>query len=379
MILAAGRSERLGTVDKLWIRLNGKPLIQWSIEAFDTACEVTAITVVTRQTSFERMNNLVQSLVLTKPCNVIVGGDSRMESVSNACDVIDATYIAIHDGARPLISSERIDAVCAAVRGHACACLSLPVVETLIRKDDELETARVDRTNLYALQTPQVIETSTWKRGKTVADTIGATVTDDTHMATLLKLPVIHVLGQRDNIKITYPEDIEFAEKMMRKDSIVEYRTGFGYDIHRTSEQRKCILGGVHFENSGVGLLGHSDADVLLHAICDALLGATSLGDIGVHFPPSDEKHRDRPSTEFLREVNNLLRQHGWFVGNIDATVIAEAPKIMSRATEMREIIGEILTISIDKVSIKATTNEGLGSLGSGDGIAAHAVTMVYR
>jgi 2-C-methyl-D-erythritol 4-phosphate cytidylyltransferase/2-C-methyl-D-erythritol 2,4-cyclodiphosphate synthase len=198
-------------------------------------------------------------------------------------------------------------------------------------------------------------------------------------MATLLGKRVIHVSGDRANIKITYAEDIVFAEQLMNKSPLQEYRTGFGYDIHRTSEDRKCYLGGILFDDSPIGLLGHSDADVLLHAICDALLGAASLGDIGVHFPPSDDKHKGRSSSEFLVEVNQLLRDNGWAVGNIDATVIAETPKIMSKAIAIRTHISSLLNVSIDKISIKATTNEGLGALGQMEGIAAHAVAMVHR
>lgn len=379
MILAAGRSERLGTVDKLWVSLNGKPLVQWSIEAFDKASEISAITLVTRQESIEKLTTLVASLCVRKPIDIVLGGHSRMDSVGNACDGINATYIAVHDAARPLITPQLIDSVCLAARGNACACLSLPVVETIVRSNHGFESERVDRSNLFALQTPQVIRKDIWEEGRARAQSEGIEVTDDTHMATLTDNAVTHVAGNRNNIKVTYADDIEFAEQMMMQTPQREYRTGFGYDIHRTSQERMCYLGGIHFEESKVGLVGHSDADVLLHAICDALLGAASLGDIGVHFPPTDDRHKGRPSSEFLYEVNELLKQNGWFIGNIDATVIAEAPKVMAKAIEIRTHISRLIQIPLDNISIKATTNEGLGALGQGDGIAAHAVAMVYR
>ena len=379
MILAAGRSERLGNVDKLWVALNGKPLIQWSIEAFDSASEISGITIVTRADSTDKFSDLLSNLDLNKPVKIVVGGATRMESVRNACDAIDAEYIAVHDGARPCISPELINAVCMAARGHDCACLSLPVVETLVRTRNNHEEERIDRANLTALQTPQVIRLSCWRAGKSAADALLVDVTDDTHMATLLAKPVVHVTGDRNNIKVTYAEDIALAGQILRTSKQMEYRTGFGYDIHQTSQASECHLGGIHFTESHVGLIGHSDADVLLHAICDALLGAVALGDIGVHFPPSDDRHKGRASSEFLTEVHQLLKAHGWSVGNVDATVIAEAPKLMPRAVEMRAHISQILGVSIDRVSIKATTNEGLGALGKGDGIAAHAVAMVYR
>ena len=379
MILAAGRSERLGNVDKLWVTLNGKPLIQWSIEAFDSAAEISAITLVTRSDRFAQLSDLVSKLNLTKSVSIVLGGATRMESVSNACNAIDTEYIAVHDGARPCITPALINAVCTAARGNDCACLSLPVVETLVRTRDHRETERVDRANLTALQTPQVIRLSCWRAGKSIANLRSVDVTDDTHMATLLDKPVVHVAGDRNNIKVTYAADIALAGQILRTSRKMEYRTGFGYDIHQTSTTRECHLGGIHFTESSIGLLGHSDADVLLHAICDALLGAVALGDIGVHFPPSDDRHKGRPSSEFLIEVHQLLKEHGWTVGNIDATVIAEAPKLMPRAHEVRTHISQLLDVSIDKVSVKATTNEGLGALGNGDGIAAHAVAMVYR
>ena len=379
MILAAGRSERLGNVDKLWVSLNGKPLIQWSIEAFDAASEISAITLVTRKETLDRLSEIVSLLDIRKPVSIVMGGATRMESVQNACMGIDAPYIAVHDGARPMITPKLIDSVCNAARGVDCACLSLPVVETLVRSENNFETQRIARTHLYALQTPQVIRTDVWRQGKSKADADGLDVTDDTHMATLLGKAVVHVPGDRTNIKVTYADDIAFAQQHMNKSPTREYRTGFGYDIHKTSNDRKCYLGGVLFEDSPVGLLGHSDADVLLHAICDALLGAAALGDIGVHFPPSDDKHRGRASSEFLIEVNQLLEDHGWTVGNIDATVIAESPKIMSKAIDIRTHISTLLGLPIEKVSIKATTNEGLGALGHSEGIAAHAIAMVYR
>lgn len=154
---------------------------------------------------------------------------------------------------------------------------------------------------------------------------------------------------------------------------------GHGYDVHVFVAGRPLWLGGVHFPESPLGLQGHSDADVLLHALCDALLGAAGLGDIGKHFPPSDQRHKDRPSIEFLQEVAALLKAAGWRVGNVDVTVLAELPKIGPRAAEMVERIATVLKIAADQVNIKATTNEGMGFVGRREGIAAHAVALLER
>jgi 2-C-methyl-D-erythritol 2,4-cyclodiphosphate synthase len=155
------------------------------------------------------------------------------------------------------------------------------------------------------------------------------------------------------------------------------FRIGHGYDIHPFAPGRPLWLGGVHFPDSPLGLAGHSDADVLLHALCDALLGAAGLGDIGTYFPPSDMRHKDRPSIEFVAEVRTLLAERGWQIGNIDITVIAETPKIGPRADEMKAVIAAALQLSVDAVGIKATTNEGLGFVGRREGICAHAVALL--
>ena len=157
------------------------------------------------------------------------------------------------------------------------------------------------------------------------------------------------------------------------------FRIGHGYDIHPFAEGRPLWLGGVHFPDSPIGLAGHSDADVLLHALCDALLGAAGLSDIGKYFPPSDMRHKDRPSIEFVGEVRVLLLERGWRIGNVDVTVIAEVPKIGPRAEEMKAVIADALQISPMAIGIKATTNEGLGFVGRGEGICAHAVTLIYQ
>jgi 2-C-methyl-D-erythritol 2,4-cyclodiphosphate synthase len=160
---------------------------------------------------------------------------------------------------------------------------------------------------------------------------------------------------------------------------VLSVRVGHGYDVHPLVEGRPMWLGGVHFSDSPVGLLGHSDADALLHALCDALLGAASLGDIGTHFPPTDARHKDRPSLEFLAEVQRLLEINHWEVGNCDLMVLAEMPKINPKCAEMREKIAATLKINTEQISIKATTNERLGFIGRGEGIAVHATVLIGK
>jgi 2-C-methyl-D-erythritol 4-phosphate cytidylyltransferase/2-C-methyl-D-erythritol 2,4-cyclodiphosphate synthase len=190
------------------------------------------------------------------------------------------------------------------------------------------------------------------------------------------------VPGSPENVKVTRPEDAALAEAILARRhgtaTTPQMRIGYGYDVHPLVPGRRLFLGGVEFEGAPRGLEGHSDADVLLHAVCDALLGAAGMGDIGQLFPNTDPAHKDRPSTEFLREVARRLQREGFRVANLDATVLAEAPKIGPRAGAMKRAIAEVLGIPPEQVGIKATTGEGLGFVGRGEGIAAHAAALIY-
>jgi 2-C-methyl-D-erythritol 4-phosphate cytidylyltransferase/2-C-methyl-D-erythritol 2,4-cyclodiphosphate synthase len=195
------------------------------------------------------------------------------------------------------------------------------------------------------------------------------------------------VLGSPENLKVTQPEDLALAEAiLMRRHTpppsspgggVPPFRIGYGYDVHPFAEGRPMYLGGVHFPEADRGLQGHSDADALLHAVCDALLGAAGLGDIGTYFPPSDNRHKNRRSTEFLQEVGQAIENAGWQVGNMDVMVLAETPRLGPRVEQIRHVISQILGITPEQISIKATTNEGLGFIGRGEGIAVHATALL--
>jgi 2-C-methyl-D-erythritol 2,4-cyclodiphosphate synthase len=207
------------------------------------------------------------------------------------------------------------------------------------------------------------------------------------------------VTGSIENLKVTHAEDVHLAEAILarrttstttttalastptpeKRNTAVPFRIGHGYDVHPFAEGRRLFLGGVEFSSAEQGLLGHSDADVVLHALCDALLGAAGMGDIGHLFPPSDMRHKDRRSTEFLDEVRARLNTAGWTVGNVDITILAEKPKIGPMADAMRREIAVHLGIEHDQIGIKATTNEGLGFIGRGEGIAVHATALLVR
>jgi 2-C-methyl-D-erythritol 4-phosphate cytidylyltransferase/2-C-methyl-D-erythritol 2,4-cyclodiphosphate synthase len=237
----------------------------------------------------------------------------------------------------------------------------------------------VDRAGLWAAQTPQAFRLESLRGA--MAGGSGETFTDEARLYEAAGLPVTVVPASPANLKVTHAEDIPVAEALLRarhgpRLTAGLVRTGIGYDAHRFASGRRLILGGVEIAHDR-GLYGHSDADVLLHAIADAVLGAAALGDIGQHFPPSDERFRDADSQFLLREAVRLARQAGWTPGNVDGTVLAEAPRLAPHVLLMRERIAACLGLSQDAVSVKATTNEGMGSIGRGEGIAALATATL--
>jgi 2-C-methyl-D-erythritol 2,4-cyclodiphosphate synthase len=235
------------------------------------------------------------------------------------------------------------------------------------------------------VQTPQAYRGDLIREAHRAAEQDGVRAGDDAGLVRRLAHPVTLVPGSPENLKVTRPGDRALAEAILaqREEATpapsAAMRIGYGYDVHPFAEGRRLFLGGVEFPGAGRGLLGHSDADVLLHAVCDALLGAAGLGDIGKLFPNTDPAHKDRPSLQFLREVAGLLAGAGYQVANVDITVLAEAPKIGPHAARIKGNIAAALGIGPDQVGVKATTGEGMGFVGRGEGIAAHAVALIYR
>lgn len=316
-----------------------------------------------------------------RPVQYVAGGETRQQSVLAGLRALDAgqnDIVLVHDGARPLVSSDIIDRCIADVVEHGCAIAAIPITDTIKASDPHafVEDTR-DRTGLWAAQTPQGARYGLLIDALETAEHAGFSGTDE---ASALEMyghnRVKLVLGSRENIKITTQDDLKFAERIFMKPARDTIRVGTGYDIHRFSPDRKLVLGGVEIPSER-GLLGHSDADVVLHAICDALLGAAALPDIGHLFPNNDPKYAGISSLKLLTEVCERLSTAGYAVGNVDCCVIAEQPKISIYAQEMRKNIASALGTTVDRISIKATTNEGLGSLGAGEGIACHATAAI--
>lgn len=366
VVLAAGQGSRFGG-DKTSITLRGKPLWRYSYDTFRAHPGIDGVGVITSAGNIDAIRPLAEGAAFVE-----LGGATRTESSRRAVAYGECERILIHDAARPFVSTELIDRVLSALDRHPAAAPAIPVTDTIRRLGDGAAET-LERSRLVAMQTPQGVVHSVL--AKAYSESTGE-FTDEMALLESVGIQPEFVPGEDRNFKVTSPDDLARAAAVL---GAPEVRTGIGYDIHPFSgdSSRQLVLGGVPFE--GPGLEGHSDADVLLHAVTDALLGAAGLGDIGQHFPNQDPQWRNADSTQFLRFGAGLLREQGWQVVNVDATVIAEFPKIMGRALEIRGAIAEALEIDPSRVSVKATTNERLGSIGRGEGIASFATATIRQ
>lgn len=364
-ILAAGQGTRFGG-DKCLASLGGKPVWRWSYDLFANHPAIERVIVVGSKANFE---DLAKAGV-----EVVLGGLCRQESSLAALKAVAGfDALLIHDAARPFASMAVIDRVLEGIRTAGAAAAAMPVTDTIKRVADGMVTTLV-RSGLWAMQTPQGARIDLLEQAHTACQT---EATDDMAMVEAIGVHPVLVPGEADNLKITTQEDLQRARLMAGGG---ETRTGFGYDVHAfsTDPNRPMFLGGVEFDDRP-GLEGHSDADALLHAATDALLGAAALGDIGQHFQNTDPRWKNAPSLTFLVHAAKLLAEKGWHVINLDMTVLAERPKVMPKALEIRAKVAEALGVDMERVSVKATTHEGLGCIGRGEGIAALATATIRR
>lgn len=374
IIAAAGRGKRFGApVPKQYLKIGGEYVIAKTIRAFENIDEVDYIFVVTNSDYMEMCGNIVEDCGFSKVTEIIAGGETRQESVFYALQEMNAKkpgvgLTLIHDGARPFINRDVILNVikAASETGAAVACVAMT---NSMRKmgNSAGSSESVERSDFYSVQTPQGFKKSVLIDAYYRAFDEGFIATDDASVVERSGYDIAIVDGDYGNIKITNKEDLP-----------MENRVGTGFDVHQLVKGRKLILGGIDIPYAR-GLLGHSDADVLLHALMDALLGAAALGDIGMHFPDTDPKYKGISSLVLLSEVRKLLDEHFYKVGNVDITVIAQKPKISPYIEEMRTNIAEVLSIEHSRVNIKGTTTEKLGFAGREEGIAAAAVASIYR
>lgn len=376
VVVAAGSATRMQGIDKMLAPLAGVPVVLRSVRALAASDCIDSLVIVTRTECMETLRTLCAEV--SKPVTVVAGGASRPESVlAGLAALPEGTELAaIHDGARPLVTQAVIAEAVGAAGRCGAAAPAVPVHDTIKQAENGLVRATPERKTLFAVQTPQVFDVKLLKTVLRAAMERGIALTDDCSAVEAAGKPVVLTQGCEENLKITTPVDLTLAEAVLKRRKTM--RIGHGYDVHRLTEGRKLILGGVEipFER---GLDGHSDADVLVHALMDALLGAAGLRDIGVLFPDNDPAYKNISSMLLLDRVMQTLERAGYAVGNVDVTVLAQRPKLKDYIPVMRENLARAMKIPLDCVNIKATTEEGLGFTGSGEGIACHAVCLLER
>jgi 2-C-methyl-D-erythritol 4-phosphate cytidylyltransferase/2-C-methyl-D-erythritol 2,4-cyclodiphosphate synthase len=377
VIVAAGRGARFGG-DKLARPLHGRPVLHWTLAAFESCPAIESITLVVSEENREAAAVLIAAAGCRRVAAIVPGGAERQESVFRGLQAAPPSdLVAVHDGARPLVTPALIARCVEAAREHGAATPALPVVDTLKRLDAEGQMREtVERRSLVAIQTPQVFRRDLLLEAHQSAARDGFTGTDDASLVERLGHPVFPVPGDPRNLKITTPADLALAEALLTHSLPHPPRIGFGYDVHRLVPGRPLVLGGVVIPHP-LGLEGHSDADVLSHAIGDALLGAAGLGDLGRHFPDTDARWKDASSLDLLCRIVAQLREAGLRPFQVDAMLLAEAPRIAPHVTAMVGLISAALSLAPDAVNIKATTCEGMGFVGRREGMAAHAVATV--
>jgi 2-C-methyl-D-erythritol 4-phosphate cytidylyltransferase / 2-C-methyl-D-erythritol 2,4-cyclodiphosphate synthase len=375
ILAAGGRGLRLGHAQpKQLLEIGGRPMLERSVSLFLTHPDIDEVIVALPVDLSTRPPAYLTNTA--KPLRVVAGGARRQDSVAAAFQVVSdhAEVVVVHDAARPFATSDLIARTIAAAAESGAALAALEARDTVKQAVGGVVRATLDRRTIFLAQTPQAFRRDVLRD----ALALSSDATDEASLAEQAGHTVRIVEGEAKNIKITTPEDLAMAEAINRAGGApaAAARVGTGYDLHRLVEGRLLILGGVTIPFD-CGLDGYSDADAVCHAVTDAILGAAGAGDIGRHFPNTDPQWQGASSIDLLRRAAAVVRQMGLAVANVDATVIAERPKLVPHINAMRANLAEALGVSADRVSIKGKTNEGVGELGRGEAIAVHAVALL--
>ena len=383
IIVAAGRGHRFGgDMPKQYLEVHQQPLVRHAAQVFLDHPAIDFILPVIHPDDADILANALDGLDYLEP---VAGGAARQDSVRNGLEALASSapdYVLVHDAARPMVAPALIDRVIEALQDTPGVIPGIAVVDTLKRADDAgIITDSVSRDGLWRAQTPQG-----FKYADLLAvhrSVIGQELTDDAAVMEASGHRIAVVLGDEDNIKVTTPDDLMRMEEIMSDDSAQakpvrspSFRIGSGYDVHKLGPGDHVTLCGVEIASERA-LIGHSDADVALHAVTDAVFGAIADGDIGSHFPPTNSQWRGASSDQFLAYACERMRERGFELSNIDLTIICEKPKIGPHRDAMRARLAEIAQIDVSCVSVKATTTERLGFTGRGEGIAAEAVIII--
>ena len=383
IIVSAGKGRRMGSpIPKQLLRYGNSTVLESTLETFASHPAIDEIILVSPQDgSLDDIYDEILKRICHKPYSIVRGGKERGDSVQSALDYLEGigadeeSIVMIHDSARPGVSTEIIDRNLEAMELSSAVVSCIPSVDSIRMIDGEslkkdavypiMESKVVERRLVYAVQTPQTFRLGAISSAYKTAKTAGYTGTDDASIADFAGMKVAIVEGSPENYKITTAKDIPMTT-----------RVGTGYDVHRLVPERDLILCGTPVPNDK-GLLGHSDADVATHALMDALLGAAGKGDIGIHFPDSDDKYKDANSLKLLAEVKSIIGDYA--INNVDITIICQKPKLAPYMDSMRTNISETLGIPKTCVNVKATTTEGLGFTGEGEGISAIASCAISK
>jgi len=359
---------------KQFAPLAGVPILRRTVAIFMGMCDIDQVVVALPEEWFNEGKKVLAGF--DSRLDLVIGGVTRQDSVAAglACLKDGVEVVAVHDGARPLVDPVIIRACLAAAARDGAALVAVSVKDTLKAVAGEKVAATVDRAGLWQAQTPQAARRELLEQAFAAAAKEGFVATDEAGLFEHAGIPVAVVEGSDRNLKITRPEDLAIAGALLNGDRTM--RIGHGFDAHRLADGLRLVLGGVEIPWEK-GLVGHSDADVLTHAVCDAILGAIAAGDIGRHFPDSDPAYKGVSSLKLLAEVVALAGKGGARVANLDVTVVAQAPKLFPHIEKMRENLARVIGVAVEQINVKATTTESMGYCGRGEGIAAHAVVMI--
>jgi len=388
IIAAGGRGLRLGADQpKQFIAIDGRTILERSIAAFAGHPAIGEVIVALPPDRLEAATDRMRELGLGR-VECVAGGARRQDSVANAFARVspEASVVVIHDAARPFVTAALIARTIEAAARHGAAIAALPVRDTVKQAGGERAdaarpiAATLPREDIFLAQTPQAFRREVLARALDTGRGQDVDATDEAMLAERAGFPVHLVAGDPDNMKITTPEDLEAARRRLAAGRPADPgpRVGVGYDLHRLVDGRPLILGGVRIPFDK-GLLGHSDADIVCHAVTDAVLGAAAAGDIGRMFPDTDPRWEGADSLALLRGAVAVLGERGWRVENVDVTVIAQKPKLLPYIDAMRANLAAALDLPVDRVSVKGKTNEQMDSMGRGDSMACHAVALVAR
>lgn len=369
LIVAAGRGTRAQTdLPKQYNMLGNKTVLEASIRALASDPRITSIQVVIHPDDATLYSTVEKQLSDLPLAPVVTGSTTRQGSVSKGLAAIDSEYVLIHDAARPFLSSLTLSAVIDATLQHDAAFPALSVTDALWKKNHGIADVSVPREDLVRAQTPQGFRTDLIKEA---FQSFEGEALDDVAVVRAFGADVHFVEGDPENTKLTYPEDFKLTK-------VPDIRVGNGYDVHAFSDGTEVTLNGISIPFNK-GLSGHSDADVPMHTITDAIFGALAEGDIGQWFPPSDPQWKGAASDIFLKKACERAQVRGFEITSVDCTIICEAPKIGPYALAMRETLSEIMALPIDRISVKATTSERLGFTGREEGIACQATATLVK